>query len=153
MTPRYTYPFRAGSAESCHTVRPFEFRFDILKDLTCTISPPTQVALGAPFKFELAILNNHDALETDNLTIQLQPSKSFTWNDFRQLPLPIIKPKQRWTFTYEMIAAAGTGWQPLPRIVITGRQRGLAKELEITDGRDAARLQPVHTGLPVFIRA
>jgi len=121
--------------------------------LTCTISPPSQVALGAPFKFELAILNDDDTLETDNLTIQLQSSKSFNWNDFRQLPLPAIKPKQRWTFTYEMVATAGTGWQPLPRIVITGRQRGSAKELKIADGRDAARLQPEQTGLPVFIRA
>jgi len=52
-----------------------------------------------------------------------------------------------------MVATAGTGWQPLPRIVITGRQRGSAKELKIADGRDAARLQPEQTGLPVFIRA
>jgi hypothetical protein len=144
---------RVGSTESCHSIRPFEFRFDVLKDLTCTISPPTQVALGTAFKFELAILNDHDFLETDSLTIQLQPSQSFTWTDFRQLPLPAIKPKQRWTYTYEMTASAGTGWQPLPRIIITGRQRGLARELDIADGRDAARLQPIHTGLPVFIRA
>jgi hypothetical protein len=110
------------------------------------------VALGTPFTFELAILNEHDVIETDSLTIQLQPSKAFAWTDFRQLPLPVIKPKQRWSYIYEMTAVSGTGWQTLPRIVIVGREHGTSKELAIADGADASRLQPIHTGLPVFGR-
>lgn len=117
-----------------------------------TITPPTQAILGAPFRFELAILNKHDLLETSDLSIQLSPSAAFAWNDFRSLPLPAIKPKQRWAFTYEMIPISGTGWQALPRITITGRERGLPKELVLSDGRDAARLQPEVTGMPVFVR-
>jgi hypothetical protein len=115
--------------------------------------PPTQVTIGVPFAMELVITNDHEVLETHDLTIQVEPSKSFSWSDTRQLPLPAIKPGDRWTHVYETSpVGAGTGWQPLPRFKVSSVENGLKRDIAIKDGRDSGRSQTEAGGLPVFVR-
>lgn len=120
--------------------------------LSCIVTPPTQTSLGQPFKFELAIINAHPVLATSNLVVQLEASKAYAWSDQRQLALPVIKPRERWSYQYETTAIAGTGWLPLPRFLIFCDDNGMRREMQVRDGRDTSRAQPNNSGLSVFVR-